>query len=85
MNKMWEMIIDDGTNVYRAHGVARDKKALEKTYGGNGEFVRIKEVTEDFPISEESVYKALKSANFGQAETEAIVSILRCNYENTCY
>ena len=85
-NKMWEMIIDDGTNCYKAHGIAPNKKELEKVYGGNGEFVRIKEVTSDFPISEDKVFRALKNAEFGDAEANAIISLLRRGYENTvCY
>lgn len=82
MNKMFEMIIDDGTQVFKVQRIGKSPADIKKRYGGNGEFVRVQDVTEHFPISEEKVCKALEAAHFGDAEVEAIRRLLRNGYSN---
>lgn len=81
-NKMYEMIIDDGTSVFKCTRLAKNIKNLRDIYGGNGEFVRVKEVTEKFPISTNDVFEALKNARFGDVEAQAVVDCLIKGYEN---
>ena len=80
--RMYEAIIDDGEQVFKASRIALDENDLKSRYGGNGEFVRITDVTEDFPISENTVRSALEAAGFGEAEREAVVSLLISGYAN---
>ena len=81
--KMFEMIIDDGRDVFKVTRMGKDQKDMEERYGGNGEFVRVLDVTENFPISEDKLHAALTGAGFGEAERESIVSLLRREYKNT--
>ena len=81
-NRMYEAIIDDGEQVFKASRLALDEEDFESRYGGNGELVRIRDVTEDFPISENAVRSALEAAGFGEAEREAVVSLLISGYAN---
>ena len=83
MHKMFEMVIDDGKDVFKVTRMAESQEDIEKRYGGNGEFVRIKDVTDDYPISEYKLHTALSAAGFGEAERESIVSLLRQEYSNT--
>jgi len=41
--KKFECIIDDGEHVWKEYIPATSKKELMNTWGGNGEFVKIKE------------------------------------------
>ena len=77
---MLSMIINDGEKVFKVCRGAKSVAALKKEYGGNGEFVRVKDVTEAFPISEEHLRVALRG--WGEEERELIVGLLRNNYEN---
>jgi len=81
MHRMFEVIVDGGEHVFKTSRIARDEKDFRSVYGGNGEIVRIKDVTEDFPISENALRNALAS-KFGEAETEAIVYLLISGYAN---
>lgn len=81
MYRMYEMIIDDGQQVFKAVRCGYTDADVVMRYGGNGEIVRIKDVTEDFPISERCVSDALKS--FGDAERETVLQCLRKLYVNT--
>ena len=82
--KMYEIIIDDGARVYKHHGIYRDEKDARKTAEGNGyEVVRIKDVTEDTPLSGDMIFTALRNAGFGQIEANAIYSFVTKNYSNS--
>ena len=45
--KLYECIIDDGTNVFKTVTAAKSKKELLNVYGGNGTFEKIKDITKD--------------------------------------
>ncbi len=82
--KMYEIIIDDGGRVYKHYGIYRDEKDARKTAEGNGyEVVRIKDVTEDTPLSRDKIFTALINAGFGQNEVNAMYSFVARIYENT--
>ena len=75
--KIYEMIIDDSENVFKCVRPAETKKALTKMYGGNGEFIRIKEVTEEYKINLDKLYDTLKKANYKEEEIDIIISTLK--------
>jgi len=80
-HRMFEVIMDAGDHVFKTSRIALDEKDFESVYGGNGEIVRIRDVTEDYPISEYALRRALEG-KFGEAETEAIVHLLISGYAN---
>lgn len=80
--KMYEIIILDSEHVYKHHGIYRTEKDARKSAEGNGEVVRIKDVTENFPLSGDMIFSALKNAGFGQIEANAIYSFVSSNYAN---
>lgn len=75
--KIFEMIIDDGRNVFKVIRPAENQKQLKARYENNGEIVRIKDVTYDYPISLEKVRKALDTYLFGKAEQDIIVALVQ--------
>ncbi len=81
MKKAYEMIIESGMDVYKMVRPADNEKKLRSIYGGNGDFVRIKEVTKDYPIDLGKVRDALYKAQFGEPEADIIISILQEGYE----
>jgi hypothetical protein len=72
MKKIYECIIDDGNAIYKEFIPADNKKKMLNQWGGNGNFIRIKDVTEEYPISLDCVMKALKAAGFGHIECDII-------------
>ena len=46
---------------------------------GNGEIIKIKDISDEYPISLSKVKKALLDANFGDAE----ISLILCTLQNT--
>jgi hypothetical protein len=79
--RMYEMVIKDGENAYVVNRIALNEEDIKRRYGGNGEFVRIQDVTEEFPISEKGLRNAL-AVKFGDTEVEAIVHLLISGYAN---
>lgn len=86
--RAYEMIIENGvydTTVYKAIRPAKDVKQLKQIYGGNGEFVRIKDVTEFYPIDLDTLRRVLtgkEAGKFGEVETDIIVSLVLSLYDN---
>jgi len=74
LNK-YEVILDDGSNVYKIHTVAESKKAAAKYCEGNGEIVRIKEVPEILPDASR-VREDLKRMGYGDAECDIVYRTL---------
>ena len=82
--KLFEMIIKDGENAYVITRPAKDLKHLKSMYSGNGEFVRIKDVTEEWKdrllLSADGIdtmQRTLKLAGYEQMERDIIVSLLQ--------
>lgn len=73
------MIIEDGENVFKAVRPANNIKELKSIYGGNGDFVRIKDVTTDYPIDTDYLRRVLTGrefGHFGEAETDIICALI---------
>lgn len=75
--KAFEMIVKDGNHAYVMTRPGKDKKSIMHRYSGNGEFVRVQDVTEETPISLDKVRNALKLAGFGEVEQDIIVSLVQ--------
>ena len=71
--------MDDGRDCFKCAIPAANEKAARKYVEGNGEVVAVKDVTADFPISEEKVNKALEKAQLDRAEIDFIVRCLKMN------
>lgn len=88
--KAYEMIIENGVydnQVYKVVRPAHNEKQLKVRYGGNGEFVRIKDVTEFYQIDLDALRRTLtgkQTGIFGEVETDIIVSLVQQMYDNTC-
>ena len=73
--KLFECIVDDGTNVYKSLCTAKNKKELLEIYGGNGEFIKITDRTNEY-FNETSAEK-----RWGEGETRLIVALLEEHIE----
>lgn len=81
--KLFECIIDDGTDVYKSLCTAKSKKELLDVYGGNGDFIKIKDITNECfdETSAEELRNDLKKAGWGEGETRLIVALLEEHIE----
>ena len=76
--KLYECIIDDGQDVFKTLVTARNKRELVSVYGGNGTFVKIADVTEEY-FNETSVEKLkgdLARTGWGEGEIKLISALL---------
>lgn len=77
--KVYEVIVDDGRNVFKASCCAKNRKALDKAYGGNGRFVEVKDVT-DTLFKEKTVGQLedlLTNNGWSKSETVLICELFR--------
>lgn len=73
--KLFEIILDADRNVIKAHVAADNRKKALAECTGNGEVVRIKDVTQDFPLSREYFEKALMAARYGDCEQKLLLAM----------
>ena len=83
MNQIYKVYLEDRINTYSAIIPAKSKKEVIEYCQGNGEIIKIKDITNDTPISVSSVYDALTSANFGQDEIDIVCRLIQNNLKNT--
>lgn len=81
--KLFECIIDDGKNVYKSLCTAKSKKELLDVYGGNGDFIKIKDITNEYfdETSAEELRNDLLRTGWGEGETKLIVALLEEHIE----
>lgn len=81
--KLFECIIDDGKNVYKSLCTAKSKKELLNVYGGNGDFIKIKDITNEYfdETSAEELRNDLIKAGWGEGEIRLIVALLEEHIE----
>lgn len=81
--KLFECIIDDGTDVYKSLCTAKSKKELLNVYGGNGDFIKIKDITNEYfdETSADELRNDLIKAGWGTGETKLIVALLEEHIE----
>ena len=82
MFRAYEIIMEDRDSVYKVVVPATNEKEAAKYVEGNGDVVRVKEITDDYPISTEKVVEALKAASFGKVEIDLITRLV-LEYRNT--
>lgn len=74
--KKYLVYIDDCRDVFRIAVPAKSKKEAEEYVYGTGEIIAVKEVTEEYPISNTKVHDALFAAGFGTIERDFIIRAL---------
>lgn len=74
--KKYLVYLDDGKAVYKIAVPAKSKAAAEKFCEGNGEVIKVKDITNEVPIDAEAVAHALKGRNFGEMEIDIIIRTL---------
>lgn len=81
--KLFECIIDNGRDVYKSLCTAKNKKELLDVYGGNGDFIKIKDITNEYfdETSAEELRNDLIKAGWGMGETRLIVALLEEHIE----
>lgn len=81
--KLFECIIDDGKDVYKSLCTAKSKKELLNVYGGNGDFIKIKDITNEYfdETSAEELRNDLIKTGWGEGETKLIVALLEEHIE----
>lgn len=68
---------------FAVHVPAKNQKAAEAYVDGNGEIIKVKDITEDAPICVDRVAEALQAAHFGQTEIDIITRALNFTLKNT--
>lgn len=74
--KKYMVYVDDGASVMKLAIPSESVKAAKKYVQGNGEIIKVTDVTADYPISVYKVTEALQNANFGQVEIDFIIRTL---------
>ena len=74
--KKYLAYMDDGHNCFKLAIPADSVKAAKKYVAGNGEVIKVSDVTEEYPISLEKVGQALFAAGFGEYEVDFITRAL---------
>lgn len=76
--KLYECIIDDGTNVFKTVSAAKNKKELLNVYGGNGTFEKIKDITKDTQhMSVDYLRESLRTTGWGEKEITLLTALLQ--------
>ncbi len=83
--KAFKAIFKTEESAFKVVRPAKSEKAFRLQYGGNGEIVKIVDVTNDYEISLHKVRSALQMAKFGEVEQDIIVSLIQSNYDNVIY
>lgn len=78
--KLYEAIVETKTSVFKMVRPSTSLEEFENVYRGNGDFVRIKEVTNDYPIDIVYLRQVLQNAHFGEVEQDIIVSLVQNIY-----
>lgn len=76
--KLFECIVDDGKNVFKAIAAAKNRKELLDIYGGNGTFQKITDVTKEYFTNEspELLNDNLATMGWGEGERKIICALL---------
>lgn len=76
--KLYNCIIDDGKNIFRAYCATKNKKELLDVYGGNGKFEKIEDVTNEYliPDSVSKLDSDLLRMGWGEGERRLICALV---------
>ena len=80
--KLYKCIISDRSNgqVFQRVTAAKNKKELLSVYGGNGDFEKITDVTNDYPIDIDFLRNTLETV-FGEGETALITELVQAHMD----
>ena len=83
--KLFECIVDDGKNVFKTLTAAKNRKALIDEYGGNGDFIRIKDITADYFTAQsvDLLDNHLMRMGWGREERKIICALLEAHLRET--
>ena len=74
--KKYIAYLDDRESVIKVAIPANNVAAVKRYVNGNGEIIKIKDITDECPISSSKVKLALEQAGFGETEKWLIVRAL---------
>ncbi len=74
--KKYFVYLDDGTDILKIAVPAESKEAAEKFCEGNGEVIKVKDITAEVQITADAVAYALKAQNFSETEIDLIIRTL---------
>lgn len=74
--KKYFVYLDDGNDVLKIAVPAESEEAAKKFCEGNGEIVKVKEITSEVQIEADAVAYALKGQNFSETEIDLIIRTL---------
>ena len=77
--KKYFVYIESGADLMKLAIPAESVKSAKKYANGNGDIIKVTDVTADYPISADKVSNALKNAGFGQVEIDFIIRTLTMN------
>lgn len=80
--KLFESVVDDGTNVFKTVTPAKSKKEYLSIYGGNGEFIYTKDITKEYPLDMDYLTEILLESKFGKIEQELIVALVASHMQS---
>lgn len=80
--KLFKAYFDCGDDCFKVIRPAEDKKKFISQYGGNGEIIKMEDVTEEIPLSPNRLLDDLLRLGYGEPEAYAIAECVRRNYEN---
>lgn len=74
--KKFMVYMEDREDVFKVAVPADNEKSARKYVEGNGDIIAVKDITSDYPISNEKIGEALRAAGFGKIETDLITRAL---------
>lgn len=74
--KLFELIMDDGKDIFRGWVAAKTKKAAIDTINGNGSVEKITDVTKVYNIALSKLDTDLRLAGWGIGERELITALV---------
>lgn len=74
--KKYLVYLDDEKDVFKVAVPAKSEVDAKKFCEGNGEVIKIKDITDETPIFADVIVEALKMRNFGETEIDIIIRTL---------
>lgn len=81
--KMFKAYFDCGDDCFKVVRPADSKAQFITRYGGNGEIIKMEDVTKEIPLDPDRLFEDLMMRlGYGEAEAYAISECVRKSYEN---
>lgn len=79
--KVFRCVVDDGEDAFVTYTTASSKEEIIDVYGGNGEFLKIEDVTAKVVIKKENIAKLLKEAGLNKMQVSLISGLIEQHNE----